>query len=68
MAEKNSPSSWMSRMRKRSAPVRTDWGDLGTAIGMEMALVSQSPVPEASASKSPRGANAPALRWWSRRR
>jgi hypothetical protein len=68
MAEKTSPSSWMTRLRKRPAPARTDWGDLGTAIGMEMALVPQNLAPEPSGAKGLRGATAPAPRWWSRRR
>jgi hypothetical protein len=67
MAETPRNTHWMTRLRKRADRQPTDWGDLGTAIGMEMALVPQS------AELEPRGKGAPtagatARRWWTRRR
>ncbi len=68
MAETPRNTTWMNRLRKRAARQATDWGDLGTAIGMEMALVPPSAELEAPHAKPAPSAGATARRWWVRRR
>jgi hypothetical protein len=68
MADTPRTSTWMSRLRKRVDRQLTDWGDLGTAIGMEMALVPPSVELETAHAKPAPSTEATARRWWVRRR
>jgi hypothetical protein len=68
MAERDNRSSWISRLRRREAPKRTDWGDLGTAIGMEMSLGAPTGSSEDDESRSSQAPASHAPRWWSRRK
>jgi hypothetical protein len=68
MAERDNPGSWINRLRWREAPKRTDWGDLGTAIGMEMSLAAPAGSSDADEARTSQAPAARAPRWWSRRK
>ncbi len=65
MAKHNQSESWMNRLRSRDSRPGTDWGDLGTAFGLEMTLAPASEPTTAASSHAPGG---PSRRWWQRLR
>jgi hypothetical protein len=66
MADVSQPASWFSRLRQGRERRQTDWGDFGTAYGLDLSLQAGAEQ-EAAAARAPAPKAAP-RRWWQRAR